>query len=142
MNRMILISFFPFSFFLMTQPLMSNWLNNSWYDYSSDYVVYAANGSVAGSWKRHPGMCDTPAEQIHCTNGENFTELAMKYRGKPVGCGCGEGVLGEGLCPMTSYGYTLSDFVSTEPAIAAMLGLGFFPLLGTWQNTRLVNVLA
>merc|ERR1739848_347914 len=43
---------------------------------------------------------------------------------------------------MTSYGYTLSDFVSTEPAIAAMLGLGFFPLLGTWENTKLVNILA
>jgi len=50
--------------------------------------------------------------------------------------------LGEGLCPITSYGYTLSDFVSTEPGIAAMLGLGFFPLLGTWRNTMLINLLA
>jgi len=43
---------------------------------------------------------------------------------------------------MTTYGYTLSDFVSTEPGIAMMLGLGFFPLLGTWRNTMMINQLA
>jgi len=43
---------------------------------------------------------------------------------------------------MTWYGYTLSDFVSTEPGIALMLGLGFFPLLGTWRNTAMINLLA
>merc|ERR1712039_682526 len=74
--------------------------------------------------------------------GQNFTALAIAARGKPIGCGCGQGVLGEGLCPMTSYGYTLSDFVSTGPAIAMMLGFGFFPLLGTWMNTILVNKIA
>lgn len=84
-------------------------------------------------------MCNTPANTIWCTDGQNFTELALKYRGVAKGCGCGEGVLGEGLCPMTSYGYTLSDFVSTEPGIAAMLGLGFFPLVGTWSCTMVIT---
>jgi len=140
-NRMIVVTWPLFSLFLLSQPWLSNWANNTWYDYSSDYRVYKADGSVEGDYNR-TGMCDTEAKYMHCTDGQNFTKLALKYRGKAVGCGCGQGVLGEGLCPMTSYGYTLSDFVSTEPAIAAMLGLGFFPLLGTWKNTMLINRLA
>jgi hypothetical protein len=141
MNRMIVFSWPLFAAYLCSQPWLSNYANNTWFDYSAEYTVYARDGSIKGSWIR-PGMCDTPAEYFHCTDGQNFTELALKYRGKAVGCGCGQGFLGEGLCPMTSYGYTLSDFVSTEPGIAAMLGLGFFPLLGTWRNTLMVNILA
>lgn len=141
LNRMILYTWPFFSLFLLTQPWLSNYTNNMWFNYSSDYAVYARNGSLAGDYYR-PGICDTDAKFMHCTDGQNFTELALKYRGRAKGCGCGQGILGEGLCPMTSYGYTLSDFVSTEPAIAAMLGLGFFPLLGTWRNTMIVNQLA
>jgi len=140
-NRMIVFTWPFFSLFLLSQPWLSNWANNKWHAYTALYRVYNYDGSVEGDYKR-PGMCDTEAKYMHCTDGQNFTELALKYRGEAVGCGCGQGVLGEGLCPMTSYGYTLSDFVSTEPAIAAMLGLGFFPLLGTWKNTMLINRLA
>jgi hypothetical protein len=140
-NRMIVFTWPFFSLFLLLQPWLSNWANNTWYDYTSTYRVYNKNASVEGDYTR-TGMCDTEAKYMHCSDGQNFTELALKYRGKAVGCGCGQGVLGEGLCPMTSYGYTLSDFVSTEPSIAAMLGLGFFPLLGTWKNTMLINRLA
>jgi len=140
-NRMIVFTWPFFSLFLLLQPWLSNWANNAWFDYTASYRVYNDDGTVEGDYTR-PGMCDTEAQYMHCTDGQNFTELALKYRGKAVGCGCGQGVLGEGLCPMTSYGYTLSDFVSTEPSIAAMLGLGFFPLLGTWKNTMLINRLA
>jgi len=140
-NRMIVFSWPFFTLFLLSQPWLSSWANNRWYGYADEYKVYSKNASVWVDYKG-PGMCDTKAEKLRCTDGQNFTELALKYRGKAVGCGCGQGVLGEGLCPRTSYGYTLSDFVSTEPAIAALLGLGFFPLLGTWKNTMLVNRLA
>jgi len=141
MNRMILFSWPIFALYLISQPWLSNWANNTWYDYTAEYTVYERNGTTEGTYTR-PGICDTPAEYFHCTDGQNFTALALKYRGKAVGCGCGQGFLGEGLCPITSYGYTLSDFVSTEPGIAAMLGLGFFPLLGTWRNTMIINRLA
>merc|ERR1712242_29376 len=58
-------------------------------------------------------------------------ELAKKYRPRhPMGCGCGEGILGESLCPRTFYGHTLSDYVSTAPALGAMLGFSFYPLVG------------
>lgn len=137
-NRSILCTWPLFAMFLLSQPWLSNYLNNMWFAYSAEYDVYSRNGTLQGGYLR-PGMCDTDAKYIHCTDGQNFTELALKARGKAKGCGCGQGVLGEGLCPMTSYGYTLSDFVSTEPAIATMLGLGFFPLLGTWENTMIVN---
>lgn len=140
-NWLILVTWPLLATFLLTQPLVSNWANNKWFSYSAEYQVFGENGSLSGSFYRR-GICDTPASEIQCTDGQNFTELALKYRGAPYGCGCGQGILGEGLCPMTFYGFTLSDFVSTEPAIAAMLGLGFFPLLGTWRNTQIINAKA
>jgi len=127
-----------FSLFLLSQPWLSNWANNEWHAYSANYTVYSDTGQMQGTYRRS-GLCTTPAEEMHCTDGQNFTELALKYRGVAYGCGCGQGVLGEGLCPMTSYGHTLSDFVSTGPGISAMLGLGFFPLVGTWRTTMLIN---
>lgn len=140
-NIAVCVSWPLFSFFLLSQPWMSNFMNNNLHNYSADYVVYGDNGKPTGSHRR-AGLCTTPAQELHCTNGENFTELALKYRGVALGCGCGQGVLGEGLCPMTAYGHTLSDFVSTGPSIAAMLGLGFFPLQGAWRTTEVINKMA
>eukprot|EP00929_Paragymnodinium_shiwhaense_P030285 TRINITY_DN17188_c0_g1_i1.p1 TRINITY_DN17188_c0_g1~~TRINITY_DN17188_c0_g1_i1.p1 ORF type:complete len:377 (+),score=42.54 TRINITY_DN17188_c0_g1_i1:80-1210(+) len=137
-NRAVVISWPFFSLYLFSQPWLANYTNNMWWNYSAAYGVFGDNGELEGTWKRE-GMCITPAHEIHCTDGQNFTELAMKHRGAPFGCGCGQGVFGEGLCPMTSYGYTLSDYVSTAPALGAMLGLGFFPLLGTWASTGIIN---
>mmetsp|Transcript_19687 Transcript_19687/g.42861 ORF Transcript_19687/g.42861 Transcript_19687/m.42861 type:complete len:348 (-) Transcript_19687:104-1147(-) len=137
-NRAILITWPIFSMFLLTQPWLSNWANNNLHSYSADYAVYGDQGQLQGVYRR-AGICVTPAQEMHCTDGQNFTALALKYRGVPLGCGCGQGILGEGLCPMTSYGHTLSDFVSTAPGIAAMLGLGFFPLIGAWINTGIIN---
>lgn len=137
-NTAVLVSWPIFCFFLLSQPYMSNLLNNAWYNYSPEFDVYGDNGLISSRSTRK-GMCDTPASQFHCTDGQNFTALAIKYRGRPFGCGCGQGVLGEGLCPMTSYGYTLSDYVSTTPSLAAMLGFSFFPIIGSWFNTLLVN---
>jgi len=140
-NRTVIGSWPLFCMFLLSQPWLSNYLNNKWYNYSAEYDAFGDNGTIASITKRK-GMCITPADEMTCTDGQNFTALAIAARGEAIGCGCGQGVLGEGLCPMTSYGYTLSDFVSTGPAIATMLGLGFFPLLGTWVNTMMVNDLA
>jgi len=137
-NRAIACTWPFFALFLITQPFMANWTNNRWWSYSAEYDVYADNGTLQSANFR-TGMCITPGAEMHCTNGRDFTELALKYRGADVGCGCGEGVYGEGLCPMTMYGYTLSDFVSSPPALGAMTGLGFFPLLGTWMNTASIN---
>lgn len=141
LNRIILFTWPLFSLFLLTQPWVSNWANNRWAFYSADYTVHAANGAVEGTYRRS-GLCTVPAHEMHCTDGQNFTELALKYRGAAFGCGCGQGILGEGLCPMTSYGHTLSDFVSTAPGLGGMLGLGFFPLLGAYQATGVINKMA
>jgi len=140
-NRAVVVTWPLFSLFLLTQPWLSIWANNKWYSYSADYEVPGNTGVVEHTYKTS-GLCVTPAHEIHCTNGENFTELALRHRGKAVGCGCGQGILGEGLCPITSYGYTLSDYVSTAPSIAAMLGLGFFPLQGAWLAAAIVNKMA
>lgn len=138
-NQAIVVTWPLFSLYLFTQPWMANWTNNSWHQYSATYDVYGDDGALVGEYVRRRGLCNVPAAEMHCTDGQNFTELALKHRGAAIGCGCGEGIYGEGLCPMTSYGYTLSDYVSTAPSLGAMLGLGFFPLLGTWQCTLAIN---
>lgn len=85
-------------------------------------------------------MCITPAKEFHCTDGQNFTELALKYRGVALGCGCGQGILGEGLCALDPQGYTLSTFISTGPGTGAMAGLSFVPILATWWYIDVVNL--
>jgi len=94
---------------------------------------------VAHKYKTKYGICTTPVSDMVCTNGANFTELANKYRPHHTfGCGCGEGILGEGLCPRTSYGYTLSDYVSTAPGLGLMIGLATYPLIGVHRLMRTI----
>lgn len=138
-NLAVIVSWLAFSVFICSQPWVGVWANDKYHSYSPEFTVYAKNGSIEGSYARS-GLCITPASEIHCTDGQNFTQLALQHRGVALGCGCGQGMLGESLCPMTSYGYTLSDYVSTPPAIACMLGFSMLPIMGTWVLTFLVNV--
>merc|ERR1740117_2590515 len=108
-----MISWLLFSTFLLTQPWVSNWANNKWAGFHQRRKVYNHSALPNFSVDRPRvvyGLCTVPAKDYICTDGSNFTELALKYRpNHPFACGCGEGVLGEALCPRTSYGYTLSD---------------------------------
>jgi len=138
-NVITLISWVLFSVFILTQPWLANWANNSMLDFRRPRITYNMGDPAGSNFTKNKfttsyGLCTIPAAQYVCTDGSNFTELALKYRPNyPFACGCGEGVLGEGLCPRTSYGHTLSDFVSTPPALGAMLGLSMFPLIGARQ---------
>jgi len=132
-NVITIISWVLLSVFLCAQPWLSNWANNKWGGHHNKRTLYnITNYSV--NITKNPvsyGLCTVPAADYVCTDGSNFTELALKYRPDHLfACGCGEGILGEGLCPRTSYGHTLSDFVSTTPALGAMIGLATFPLIG------------
>lgn len=132
-NQCSLFWWLIFSVYMLSQPWLSNWANNKWHDYNAIRTVYYVNDTSFEKveYKTRYGICTTPLSDMVCTDGENFTELALKYRPRhPFGCGCGEGILGEGLCPRSFYGYTLSDYVSTAPALGAMLGFAFFPLMG------------
>jgi len=136
-NVTTVISWVFFSVFMLTQPWLANWANNKVGSFRDKHTLYNITKGVHFSMDKFSesyGRCTIPAAQYVCTDGSNFTELALKYRpNHPFACGCGEGFLGEGLCPRTSYGHTLSDFVSTAPALGAMLGFAIFPLMGTRQ---------
>jgi len=141
-NVITLISWFLFSIFLLAQPWLSNWANNKYADYlrgrTTFNITVGVNISIQKT-KTAYGLCTIPAAEYICTDGSNFTELALKYRPNHLfACGCGEGILGEGLCPRTSYGHTLSDYVSTAPALGAMIGLATFPLIGARQLTSTI----
>jgi len=119
---------------------MSNYLNNKYHNSFDKRTLYNITQGVHFSKRKFGtmyGLCTVPAAEYVCTDGSNFTELAAKYRPEyPFACGCGEGIMGEGLCPRTSYGYTLSDYVSSTPALGAMLGLSTYPLIGARRLTK------
>lgn len=141
-NVLTVISWVLFSFFLLTQPWMANWVNNRYhaqFDKRTLYNITVGEHFSKSKYTLKYGLCTIPAADYICTDGANFTELALKYRPDyPFACGCGEGIYGEGLCPRTSYGYTLSDYVSSPPALGAMLGLSTFPLIGARQLTSTI----
>jgi len=136
-NVLTVISWVLFSAFLLTQPWLANWANNAYGDFLRPRITYNITQGVSfnrSKFLTSYGVCTIPAAEYVCTDGENFVELAKKYRpNHPFACGCGEGILGESLCPRTSYGYTLSDYVSTPPALGAMIGLAIYPLMGARQ---------
>jgi len=138
-NVLTLISWVLFSVFMLFQPWLANWANNwnaNFHDKHTLYNITVGGHFSSDKFSESYGRCTIPADQYVCTDGSNFTELALKYRPNHLfACGCGEGILGEGLCPRTSYGHTLSDFVSTAPGLGAMLGFAIYPLMGARQLT-------
>lgn len=132
-NVLSVISWLLLCAFLVSQPWLANWANNTWAEYNTIRTQYEIENQTftVTKYKTKFGICNTPLQDMICTDGQNFTELALKYRPDHLfGCGCGEGILGESLCPRTSYGFTLSDYVSTAPGLGAMLGLSMYPLMG------------
>jgi hypothetical protein len=112
----VVVSWLLFAIYTLTMPFVSNWANNRWFN----YPFYDGQ------------LCDAPASAFTCTNGEDFAELAMKYRGEAVGCGCGQGYLGEGLCPLFQGGYTLSGFITTAPGVGALAAFSALPTTAMW----------
>lgn len=147
-NFTVLLSWVLFSTFLLSLPWLANFINVAFHAFGSDYTIESrANHSAWAPGRlrqrrtiyHEEGLCDTPAHEITCSDGKNFTALALKFRGTPYGCACGQGILGEGLCPMTAYGYSLNTYVSTAPALGTLMGFGAFPLMGTWKHAEIIN---
>mmetsp|Transcript_52416 Transcript_52416/g.125221 ORF Transcript_52416/g.125221 Transcript_52416/m.125221 type:complete len:357 (-) Transcript_52416:147-1217(-) len=122
------LSWLAFSAYVLLLPWIANWANDALFDYKPQYS-YGSNG-----------LCTRPASDFECSNGQNFTELALQHRGVAIGCGCGEGVFGEALCPFAPWGYTLSDIITTSVAAGILGGLSIVPLAMSWQYVDVVNV--
>mmetsp|Transcript_171198 Transcript_171198/g.543832 ORF Transcript_171198/g.543832 Transcript_171198/m.543832 type:complete len:302 (-) Transcript_171198:493-1398(-) len=91
-------------------------------------------------------LCMTPPEQMRCSDGQNFSELlVVKWRmrisgRRNVGCGCGQGVLGEGSCPQDGQlGFTLSSYTSTAPGTGAFVGLLGPSIVSMWWAMEVVH---
>jgi len=95
--------------------------------------------------------CWTPAEHITCgvnpytgnkTYKELVDELGLTYRyksdGKLYGCGCGEAVFADYVCPYVPPGadfpvsFGISQYIGTAPASGAMGAVSMVPILAMW----------
>eukprot|EP00929_Paragymnodinium_shiwhaense_P087096 TRINITY_DN473_c0_g1_i2.p2 TRINITY_DN473_c0_g1~~TRINITY_DN473_c0_g1_i2.p2 ORF type:complete len:279 (-),score=51.90 TRINITY_DN473_c0_g1_i2:686-1522(-) len=93
-----------------------------------------------GYWKE---LCFTPAEDIVCGDGQDYMEIAKRLgrqrNGTYVGCGCGEGILGDWVCPVNlafepvnARTFSISYFMGTPNATGLLAALTFIPLLSIW----------
>mmetsp|Transcript_52008 Transcript_52008/g.117295 ORF Transcript_52008/g.117295 Transcript_52008/m.117295 type:complete len:348 (+) Transcript_52008:106-1149(+) len=121
------LSWLAYSAFVLFLPMLANWANDKWHDLTPHYSY----GSE--------GLCTTPADTFVCSDGQNFTELVLARRGVLTGCGCGQGVFGEAICPFAPWGYTLSDMMTTAVGIGTLGALSIVPLSLAWQYVDVVN---
>ena len=70
-------------------------------------------------------LCSSP---VYCADGTSFYNLT----GSHFGCGCGQGIFGQNVCAVTTYGYTISGFIATAPATGAMAVLSALPCIAAW----------
>merc|ERR1719330_1131109 len=98
-----------------------------------------------GDWQ---AFCRTPAGEIICGDGQNYTEIALRLNrlnkdGDPVGCGCGEGVFRDYVCPINvdsvaeQHGgntttFSISYYISTAPGTGSMSAFSAGPSLAMW----------
>eukprot|EP00933_Yihiella_yeosuensis_P008212 TRINITY_DN11354_c0_g2_i1.p1 TRINITY_DN11354_c0_g2~~TRINITY_DN11354_c0_g2_i1.p1 ORF type:complete len:311 (+),score=4.00 TRINITY_DN11354_c0_g2_i1:175-1107(+) len=111
------------------------------YVFGLPYWSYLFNDKL-GFYKE---LCTTPAEQVFCGDGQNYTEIAIalgrQVDGRYVGCTCGEGIIADYVCPISQEGditslvtpqFSISYFIGTPNATGALAALTFFPLLFIW----------
>jgi len=68
------------------------------------------------------------SSSVYCADGSSFYNLTGLY----TGCGCGQGIFGQNVCAVTTYGYTISGFIATAPATSAMAILSVLPCAAAW----------
>mmetsp|Transcript_22081 Transcript_22081/g.40572 ORF Transcript_22081/g.40572 Transcript_22081/m.40572 type:complete len:353 (-) Transcript_22081:36-1094(-) len=122
------LAWLAYSAYVLFLPSLANWANDKWHDLKPHYS-YGLDG-----------LCTTPAANFECSDGQNFTELVLARRGVPIGCGCGEGIFGEAICPFAPWGYTLSDMMTTAVGIGTLGALSIVPISLMWQYVDVVNV--
>ncbi|CAK0893437.1 unnamed protein product [Prorocentrum cordatum] len=128
------VQWVAFTLYLFTLPLLSDAMNNG--------VRLGGIQIIDPMW---PKLCKTPADQIHCGSLQNYTEIAValgrQVDGQYVGCGCGEGVLGDNACMVNipqNYlagkpdGFSVSYYIGTGPGTGSMAALSSLPILGMW----------
>jgi len=118
------------------------------YLFTLPQVEYLFN-QTWGYWQ----YCHTPASEIECVNGDNYTDLALSLGrvnsgGVVVGCACGAGVLPDAIgmckrtCPPTVSTvdmFSLSYFCQTSFGIGATATFTAFPWINLWKDSVLAD---
>lgn len=68
------------------------------------------------------------SSKVICSDNTSFFNIT----GSHIGCGCGQGIFGQSTCPVSTYGYTISSYISTAPATGAMACVSAFPIIAIW----------
>lgn len=68
------------------------------------------------------------SSSVYCADGTSYYNLT----GLLNGCGCGQGIFGQNVCAVTTYGYTISGFIATAPATGVMAILSVLPCIAIW----------
>ena len=66
--------------------------------------------------------------KVICTDNTSFYNLTGSF----FGCGCGQGIFGQSVCPVCSYGYTVSSYIAAAPATGLMACVSAFPIAAVW----------
>lgn len=119
---------------LWKQVLIVSWLFSAVYVFSLPLLSVYANARVGDTSPfsfETPGLCSLPPTAVTCSNGVNLTE-ALNAWGRKNACGCGQGVFGEGVCPLVDQGYSISGFVATGPGTGMMALFTLVPIVSMW----------
>lgn len=122
---MLVVSWLLMASFLLSLPLLSRHLNAKVGDDSSE------------AWEIG-GLCTLSPSVVHCTNGVNLTE-ALHAWNRTMACGCGEGVFGEGVCPLGEGAYSISQFIATGPGTGLMATFALIPVASMWAYMAHLN---
>jgi len=122
LSSAFLASYLAWLAFMWGLPQWSYTLNDSMMMFNHRWQSYTSGPNNY--------LCMTPTEEMTCSDGSNFADLPIvKWRmavsnRTNVGCGCGQGVIGEGSCGQDGgHHYTLSSYIATTPATGAFAGL-------------------
>ena len=68
------------------------------------------------------------SSHVYCADGSSY----YNKTGNLIGCGCGQGIFGQNICSITTFGYTISGYIATAPATGAMASLSALPIAAIW----------
>lgn len=118
LTALLLVGWVLFVVWVFGLPTWANLLNNKYWD-----IVTLASPQ---------GLCSVPPSMMKCYDSSiDFAELAAAA-GRGAGCSCGQGILGEPLCALTSAGFSVSSFIATAFGTGTMAAVSVVPIGSMW----------
>lgn len=116
----------------MTLSFSLNKVTSAWITFAG-LAVYIWSLPVLApateSYNREADICNATIPDDFCKGKETYFEKMDTH----IGCGCGQGVFGQSVCPQGAGGYTISSYIGTPPATALMAILSVGPIRAMWD---------